>query len=131
MTPILLKPDVAVPEGWRIVGRDDHATAILPDVGPFVMPNLFEDEPAPDSELIKSFIADWPDPNVALPAPIRKSKERLNKMDGEQAVRFYVAIPASQVAKVMEARELVGKAATLASTPAAARRLARQRKVTS
>ena len=76
-----------------------------------------------DAEVVKSCAAEFEAIGQAIAAPVSKSRDRLAKLDGEQAVRFFMAVPAGQVAKCMASRQIDGKSAVLASTPAGARKM--------
>ena len=78
-----------------------------------------------DAAVVKVFAAEFEAIEQAISAPVSKSRERLEKMDGEQAVRFFMAAPAGQVAGLMKSRQLSVKSVGLASTPAGARKIAK------
>ena len=76
-----------------------------------------------DAAIVKSFAADFAVEDRAIAAPVRKSRNALSVMDGEQSVRFFVAVKSSEVASICKARQLSDKSVALASTPAGARKL--------
>jgi ADP-Ribosyltransferase in polyvalent proteins len=80
-----------------------------------------------DAAVVKSYAAEFEATEQPISAPVSKCQGRLEQMDGEQVIRFFMAMDTqgahdTMARFIVQNRCIVGKSLMLASTPAGARK---------